>query len=127
MAERDLGADGVVSADDAPETIIAEGRASGGTVISGGAIPAPVLGRRVNVEVVRGRVRVRRKGAPALVALRDPSQIAVGSLIDTRRGTVRLTTATNTSGDTQSGEFSGGIFQILQSRRASAGGSPSCR
>ena len=52
------------------------------------------------------------------MALRDPSQIAVGSLIDTRRGTVRLTTATNTSGDTQSGEFSAG------SSRSSSRGAP---
>jgi hypothetical protein len=120
VAERDLGVDGIVSADDAPETIIAEGRTSGGGIVTGP--PAPVLGRRVNVEVVRGRVRVRRRGSRRFVPLTDAIQIPVGSLIDARRGTVRLTSASDASGGTQSGDFSGGIFQVQQSRRRSAKG-----
>ena len=60
VAERDLGADGVVSADDHPETLIADGRASGGRIIKGSAFPK--LGRTVCVEVVRGKVFVRRPG-----------------------------------------------------------------
>jgi hypothetical protein len=119
VAERDLGADGVLSSDDNPETIIAEGRASGGGIVTGP--PPPVLGRAVNVAVVRGTVRIRRRGRRRFVRLRDASQIPVGSLIDARRGTVRLTTATP-GGGTQSGDFSGGIFQVLQSRKARARG-----
>jgi hypothetical protein len=119
VAERDLGADAVVSADDNPETIIAEGRTSGGGIVTGP--PAPVLGRTVNVSVVRGRIRIRRRGRRRFVRLTDASQIPVGSLIDARRGTVRLTTATP-GGGTQSGDFSGGIFQVLQSRRRRAKG-----
>jgi hypothetical protein len=40
----------------------------------------------------------------------------MGSILDTRKGTVRLTTAAVTIGATQSGSFNGGLFRVLQSR-----------
>jgi hypothetical protein len=101
----------------------------------GVSVPPPVLGRAVNVRVVRGRVSIRlpagASGATAtasqsrgrrFVPLRRARQIPVGSLLDTRRGTVRLTSAVNTAGRTQTSDFGGGIFQVLQSRRRSARG-----
>jgi hypothetical protein len=46
------------------------------------------------------------------------SQIPVGSTLDTRKGTVRLFSATNSSGSkTQHGDFSGGLFNISQGRK----------
>jgi len=39
----------------------------------------------------------------------------VGSFLNTRRGTVRLSSATS-SGALQSGDFSGGVFQVRQAR-----------
>ena len=103
--------------------------------VEGGALPAPVLGRRVNVRVVRGRVFVSLPAAGArasasvpglkgrrFVALRTARQIPVGSLLDTRRGTVRLTSARNAAGATQSGAFTAGVLQVLQSRSARARG-----
>jgi len=62
----------------------------------------------LSVPGIRGRTFVRLTGA---------RQIPVGSLVDTRRGTVRLTSATNARGAVQSGDFSAGVFQVLQSRR----------
>jgi hypothetical protein len=50
------------------------------------------------------------------VPLTEARQIPIGSFLDTRRGSVRLTTAT-TGGRTQNGDFSKGLFQTLQSRR----------
>lgn len=97
-------------------------------------VPPPVLGRRVNVSPVRGRVFVSVPGATAgarsvpglrgrrFVALREGSQIPVGSLLDTRKGTVRLQAALDTAGATQAGEFSFGVFEVRQSPRASARG-----
>lgn len=48
-------------------------------------------------------------------AARAQPQLPVGTLFDTRRGTVRLTTARNARGALQSGDFSSGVFQALQS------------
>ena len=99
-------------------------------------LPAPRLGRTMNVQVVRGRVYVSLPGNAAFaslsvpglkgrrfVPLRTARQIPMGSLLDTRRGTVRLTTARDaTSTKLQSGEFLSGVFQVLQSRARSARG-----
>jgi hypothetical protein len=120
VAERDLGSDGVVSSDDHPETIIAQGRASGGRIVQGTA--PPTLGRTAGVHVVRGRVYVKQPGSRRFVRVTDDILIRVGSLLDTRRGTVRLTTALPTAGATQSGDFFQGIFKVLQSRKKSAQG-----
>ena len=64
---------------------------------------------------------VRLRGG-RFTRLDDVSQIPVGSLLDTRRGTVRLTSARDKSGVTQTGDFTAGVFQIAQSRRSSAKG-----
>jgi hypothetical protein len=103
-------------------------------------LPSAVLGRRVNVEPVSGDVFVSqppgagatssRGGAPTaaqvkgrtFVPLAEARQIPVGSLLDTRRGTVRLVSAADRRGNTQTGEFLSGIFQVLQSRSARAKG-----
>ena len=100
-----------------------------------GAVPPPVLGRRMNVQELKGevliaipagatgsgRARVSQKGL-RFVPLEQVRQIPVGSFLDTRRGTVRLTTARDAAGRTQSGDFSAGLFQVLQSRARSARG-----
>jgi hypothetical protein len=97
------------------------------------ALPAPVLGKRVNVAPVKGKVFVSvpaRAGARAsasvpgikgrrFVPLSQARQIPVGSLLDTRRGTVSLTSARNPSGAPQSSKFFSGVFQVLQSRKRS--------
>jgi streptogramin lyase len=94
--------------------------------------PAPVLGSKVNVAVVSGRVLVRLPGR-GFVRLSAARQIPVGSTLDTRRGVVGLTSAANTSGAVQSATFSSGLFQVQQSRRLRgltdlnlAGGSLAC-
>jgi hypothetical protein len=66
-------------------------------------------------------VLVRLRGG-RFAPLGDAQQIPAGSLLDTRRGTVRLTSARDRRGDIQSGDFTGGIFQVAQSgRRADKG------
>jgi hypothetical protein len=56
------------------------------------------------------------------VPLREARQIAVGSIIDTRKGGVRLLSARDAKNRTQSGEFRSGVFQVLQSGKRSAKG-----
>jgi hypothetical protein len=96
---------------------------------------APVLGLRVNVSVVKGRVliavpvtsagrgsaRASQKGLK-FVPLTAARQIPVGSFLNTRKGTVRLRSARNSAGATQTGDFSSGLFQVLQSRKKRAKG-----
>jgi hypothetical protein len=92
-------------------------------------VAPPVFARAVDVGVVRGTVTIgvpssagSASGAPAssarrvrFVRLRGSRQIPVGSFLNTSRGTVRLSSATST-GALQSGDFSGGIFQVRQAR-----------
>ncbi|MBA3262060.1 MAG: hypothetical protein H0T69_06270 [Thermoleophilaceae bacterium] len=87
-------------------------------------LPAPQLGENVNVGVVDGTVLVgtRTGGTVRYVRLEEARQIAVGSFLDTKRGTVRLVGATGSGSKTQAGNFFQGIFQVRQSRKKSAKG-----
>jgi hypothetical protein len=98
-------------------------------------LPPPVLGKKVNVAAVSGRVlvavpakgagrgaaRVSQKGLK-FTPLKNARQIPTGSFLNTRKGTVRLETAANTAGKRQSGDYSKGLFQVLQSRKKKAKG-----
>ena len=96
-------------------------------------LPPPVLGVSANVEPVSGTVlvalpaaRSSERARPAqkgltFVPLTEARQIPIGSFLDTKRGRVRLATATP-NGGTQTGDFYAGLFQTLQSRRKSAKG-----
>ena len=48
--------------------------------------------------------------------LEDARQVPVGSFLDTTRGSVEMVSATGSGTRTQTGKFSAGLFQILQSR-----------
>lgn len=92
-------------------------------------VAPPVFARAVDVGVVRGTVTVgvpssagAASGTPAtsaarvtFVRLRGTRQIPVGAFLNTRRGTVRLASATST-GALQTGDFNGGVFQVRQAR-----------
>jgi hypothetical protein len=94
----------------------------------------PVQGVSVNVQEVSGTVLVGLRGAAARAARRDGSvrssqkgvsfvplsearQVPVGSFFDTRRGTVRLQSATDRAGTRQTGTFLKSLFQVRQSRQ----------
>ena len=98
-------------------------------------LPDPVQGTIVNVDQLAGTVLVGLRGAAAraagahssqkgitFVPLTEARQVPVGSFLDTRRGKVRLQSARNRRGTRQQGDFSAGLFQVLQSRKASARG-----
>ena len=77
----------------------------------------PVLGQSVNVDVRSGTVKVKLPGAAGYVALTELSSIPVGSILDTRDGSITLRSAL-ANGGTQSGTFHGGLFEIRQSKTA---------
>jgi CSLREA domain-containing protein len=98
-------------------------------------LPPAILGRSFNAEPLSGKVYVSvpAKAARAAISvpglkgrsfvpLQEARQLPVGSLVDTRKGRIRLTSARDGAGKQQSGDFSAGVFQVLQSRRKSARG-----
>jgi hypothetical protein len=100
-------------------------------------LPDPELAVAVNVQEVSGEVlvgipagaaqaggggaRASQKGV-RFVPLSQVRQIPVGSFLDTRRGTARVQSARDSRGTRQNGDFSSGLFQVLQSRKKSAKG-----
>jgi hypothetical protein len=99
-------------------------------------LPAPVLGKTANVAPVKGTVLVGIKAGAVSVAgkgrasqkgltfvpLQEARQVPVGSFLNTRKGTVRLQSAANRAGKRQTGDYSKGLFQVLQSRKKKARG-----
>ena len=91
----------------------------------------PTLGQDVTVTVTKGTVLVKLpKGKAARVSQKGSDfvpvsvvrSIPVGSIVDTKSGTIRLSSRRKKGGKNQSGTFSKGVFQVLQSRKAKAKG-----
>jgi CSLREA domain-containing protein len=98
-------------------------------------IPAPVLGKRFNAVPLSGKVFISLPAGAARASASVPGlkgrtfvplvtarQVPVGSILDTRKGKVRLTTASTDAGKTFTGDFGSGVFQVLQSGKAKAKG-----
>ena len=79
------------------------------------AAPEPVLGKSVVVAPLKGTIKIKRPGSAAYATLAAGDAIPVGTVIDTRRGTIMLT-STLPAGTTQAGEFRGALFQVRQAR-----------
>jgi hypothetical protein len=92
-------------------------------------LPAPVVAKSVNVEPESGKVFVSVPAGSAFASLAVPGikgrrfvpltaarQVPVGSILDTRKGSVSLASASSQPGQLFSGTFSAGVFQALQSR-----------
>jgi hypothetical protein len=89
-------------------------------------VPPPTIGETLNAEEVAGDVTVKlpasagnRVGAAGggFIPLEEAEQLPVGTLFNTRRGTVRLTLAASAATNaTQEGTFRGGLFQTRQGR-----------
>jgi hypothetical protein len=80
-------------------------------------------GRRTRVLVLLvlgGRRRPRRSRQPegiTFVPLQEARQVPVGSFLDIKKGTVALQSSAGSKGKTYLGNFSNGLFQVLQSPR----------
>ena len=80
--------------------------------------PPPKLGASVVVSVVKGKVLVKLPGSRAFTALTSATNIPVGAVIDTREGTVQLTSAADRAGKTQTAEFYSGVLKVAQTAKA---------
>jgi len=65
------------------------------------------------VAPLQGTVKVKRSGASGFATLTAGESVPVGSLVDTRLGTIKLTSSLG-GGKTQSGEFRGALFKVGQ-------------
>ena len=81
-------------------------------------IPAPVLGETVVVAPGQGTVLVRRPGTRRFRKLTGAATLPTGTVVDARRGRIRLTTALDEAGDYQTGRFWGARFEIRQGHKA---------
>jgi hypothetical protein len=115
---------GLARGDDVPFTTVvpvvpAVPTVTAPTTPSTAGVPAapPVLGQTVNAEVRSGTVTVKLPGAPGYVALTDLTSLPVGSILDTREGSITLNTALS-GGATQSAIFHGGLFEVRQPQGA---------
>lgn len=85
------------------------------------ASPGPTHAARVVLRVEDDLVLVRPPGAPRFRPLRGAELVRIGSLVDTRRGTVKLTSAVNPSDRAvQTIAVNGGIFRFAQAARRNA-------
>ncbi len=84
--------------------------------------PAPVARRTVVITEVSGTVLVKVPGSKRFVPLGQALSIPVGSQIDARKGRVRLTSAADANGKTQSALFYDGIFKVAYATEALASG-----
>jgi hypothetical protein len=80
-------------------------------------VAPPVLGESVNVAVRTGTVTVKVPGAAGYVALSEVTALPVGTILDTREGSVTLRSAL-AGGSTQSAVFHGGLFEVRQPQGA---------
>jgi hypothetical protein len=76
-------------------------------------MPAPKLGASVVVAPVVGTIRIRLPGATRYITLGAGDDIPVGTIVDTRAGMVKLTSAVG-AGTTQSAQFDGAKFEVRQ-------------
>jgi hypothetical protein len=82
----------------------------------GGVLPPPVAGKSVNVKVRDGRVFYKAPKAKKYVELKEPVQVPLGTLFDTLKGNVSLTSAADGKGAIQNAWFYSGIFKVTQTK-----------
>jgi len=84
-----------------------------GTELGPAPAAAPVLEASMVIAPANGSVLVRVPGATHAAVLSSDASIPVGSIVDTRAGSVKLRAALP-GGATQTGTFHGGLFEVRQ-------------
>jgi hypothetical protein len=82
-------------------------------------IQTPQPGVIVGVQKVSGEVLIKEPGSGKFVPLTGPTEIPVGSQVDTTHGTVKLIAGLG-GGKTNSANFNDGLFKIQQKRAKNA-------
>jgi hypothetical protein len=83
---------------------------------SAAAAPAPKANTSVVLLPLSGKLSVKQPGSAGFVPLGATKTVPLGTVVDARNGRLRLTSAADGSGGTQSAKFYGGIFRVGQSK-----------
>ena len=102
---------GTITEDDAPQATASQ--VPPGDIDGFLIPPPPVQGKKVNVQPLSGSVLVKLPGAAKFVRLPDAEQVPVGTIVDARKGKVRLFSA-GKGGRVQFADFYEGMFQVTQ-------------
>lgn len=76
--------------------------------------PKPEAGKTFNVEPVDGTIELQCPGEDEYSRLTSFKQVPMGCLVNTRHGTIALTSSKGSSGDLQDADFWGGVFVVTQ-------------
>lgn len=90
-----------------------------GAVAGDGTLPVAEAGKSVNVEPVAGVVGVQRPGSNGFEPLGASAHLPEGTVLDTRAGTVELTTDDAKNGQ-QTAAFTGAKFEVRQEKAKAA-------
>ena len=77
--------------------------------------PTPVVNQTVVVTEVKGTVKVKLPGTNRFIDLDATRGIPVGSTVDTKKGTVELTSIPKAGAPAETARFYDGIFRVTQS------------
>jgi hypothetical protein len=83
-----------------------------------GTLPAPVPGKKVNLKLLSGVVLYKPPGAKKFLKLTDDVQVPVGTTLDTVKGRVSITSASDLKGGTNKSWFYSGVFKVKQALAA---------
>jgi predicted outer membrane repeat protein len=76
----------------------------------------PVVGKLINAEPKRGRVKFKLPGRKRFQTMREGRQLPIGTVVDTLNGRITLIVAANKQGKTAKADFYDGIFKIGQTK-----------
>jgi len=76
--------------------------------------PKPVVGETVATKAKSGKVKVRLPDTKIFVAIEGATEVPVGTVIDARKGEVRITSALDETGTPQTASFAGAKFVVRQ-------------
>jgi hypothetical protein len=114
----DRGDDRSFTTTTAPPAAPAAGTTSPTGLPLSNAPAEPVQGGWMVVAPLVGTVKIKPPGATDYATLAAGDAVPIGTLVDTRRGTVKLTSELR-GGTTQSGAFHGALFQVRQASTGS--------
>jgi hypothetical protein len=77
--------------------------------------PTPVANRTVVVEELKGTVKIQLPGSKRFVDIDESQGIPKGSTVDTRKGTVELTSVPKAGAPPEKAKFYDGLFKVTQS------------
>jgi hypothetical protein len=83
-----------------------------------GTLPPPVPGKKVNLKLLSGTVLYKPPGAKKFLKLTDDVQVPVGTTLDTLKGRVSITAASDLKGGTNKSWFYSGVFKVTQALAA---------